>query len=157
LPQMPELAARLRRVTSLALALENDDPALAKLLDDLRAAEQALAAVAPTDPSPRIGDQTGPEQRVYIDHARDIGAYNPCFPEYTIEVDHDHAHGTVSFPVVYEGPPGVVHGGFLATFFDCAIQHHNCDVGVAGKTTSLLVEFYRPTPIETELRFEITR
>ena len=22
-------------------------------------------------------------------------------------------------------------------FFDCAMQHHNCDVGVAGKTTSL--------------------
>jgi hypothetical protein len=157
LPQMPELASLLRRVTGLALALEHDDPALAQLLKQLRAAEQSLAAVAATDPTPRIGDHSQPEQRVYIDHARDIGAYNPCFPEYTIGVDGDHAHGTVSFPIVYEGPPGVVHGGFLATFFDCAIQHHNCDVGVAGKTTSLLVEFHRPTPIETELRFEITR
>ena len=41
------------------------------------------------------------------------------------------------FPIAYEGPPGIVHGGFLAVFFDSIIQHHNCDVGVAGKTTSL--------------------
>ena len=30
-----------------------------------------------------------------------------------------HASGTVTFPLVFEGPPGVVHGGVLATFFDC--------------------------------------
>ena len=58
---------------------------------------------------------------------------------------------------MFEGPPGLVHGGVLATFFDSVIQHHNCDVGVAGKTTSLLVEYRRPTPIEVPLRFEIDR
>jgi hypothetical protein len=58
---------------------------------------------------------------------------------------------------VFEGPPGVVHGGVLATFFDCVIQHHNCDAGVAGKTTSLLVEFHRPTPVAAPLTYEIER
>jgi hypothetical protein len=37
------------------------------------------------------------------------------------------------------------------------MQHHNCDVGVAGKTTSLTIEYRRPTPIEIPLRFEIDR
>ena len=94
---------------------------------------------------------------MYIDHSRSIGAYNPCFPEYDIEVDGNQAHGTVSFPLAYEGPPGVVHGGFLALFFDCAIQHHNCDLGLAGKTVSLNLSYHRPTPILETLDFEIGR
>ncbi len=155
--QMLELAPLLRRITGLALSLEHDDPALAQLIDELRAAERALAAIAPADTAPRIGEHPQREQRAYIDHSRDIGAYNACFPEYTISVDGAHADGQVTFPLAFEGPPGIVHGGFLATFFDCAIQHHNCDVGVAGKTASLLVEFRRPAPIATELRFEIER
>jgi acyl-coenzyme A thioesterase PaaI-like protein len=94
---------------------------------------------------------------VYLDHARDIGAYNPCFPEYEIEVDGDQARGSVTFPIAYEGPPGIVHGGFLAVFFDCVVQHHNCDVGVAGKTTSLGLRYRRPVPLLTALGFTIDR
>jgi hypothetical protein len=41
--------------------------------------------------------------------------------------------------------------------FDCVIQHHNCDVGVAGKTTTLSLRYRRPTPLLTELRFELSR
>jgi acyl-coenzyme A thioesterase PaaI-like protein len=59
--------------------------------------------------------------------------------------------------VVYEGPPGLVHGGFLAVFFDCVIQHQNCATELSGKTRSLNVKFRRPTPILTELLFDITR
>ena len=35
--------------------------------------------------------------------------------------------------------PASCTAAFLAVFFDCVVQHHNCDVGVAGKTTSLRV------------------
>lgn len=42
-------------------------------------------------------------------------------------------------------------------FFDCVIQHHNCRTGLSGKTRSLTVKFRRPTPLLTELRFDITR
>jgi acyl-coenzyme A thioesterase PaaI-like protein len=157
LPQSLALAPLLRRVTELVLSLEHEDPSVEKLVDDLRAAERALAAHATTSPVPRIGDDAPRENRPYVDHSRDIGAYNPCFPAYEIAVDADRASGTVTFPVAFEGPPGVVHGGVLATFFDCVIQHHNCDVGVAGKTTSLLVEYRRPTPLAVQLGFEIER
>ena len=67
------------------------------------------------------------------------------------------AAGRVTFPVVYEGPPGLVHGGFLAVFFDCVIQHQNCATELSGKTRSLTVTFRRPTPILTELGFDIAR
>ena len=59
--------------------------------------------------------------------------------------------------MVYEGPPGLVHGGFLAVFFDCVMQHQNCVAGLSGKTRSLQVTFRRPTPVLTALRFDIAR
>jgi acyl-coenzyme A thioesterase PaaI-like protein len=106
---------------------------------------------------PRLGEDAPDEGRPYVDHARDVGSYDAAFPEYEITVDGDRATRTVTFPLAFEGPPGVVHGGALATFFDCVIQHHHCDVGQAGKTTSLHVEYRRPTPLATALTFEVDR
>jgi hypothetical protein len=157
LAQTQEAAALLRRVAELTVVMEADTDSVAKLIVDLRVAEAALEADAPADLLPRVGEDAPADRRVYLDHSRDIGAYNPAFPEYAIEVDGPRASGTVTFPLAFEGPPGIVHGGVLATFFDCVIQHHNCDVGVAGKTTSLLVEYHRPTPIFTPLAYEIDR
>ena len=122
------------------LALEHEEPDVERP-DRRPAAPRRHRSCGRVPPAIRHrGSVTRPygDGRVYLDHARDIGAYNPCFPEYDIAVDGDRAHGTVTFPVPYEGPPGIVHGGFLAVFFDCVVQHHNCDVGVAGKTTSLV-------------------
>jgi acyl-coenzyme A thioesterase PaaI-like protein len=157
LSQTLALAPLLRRITSAAISLEHDDEAVEQLIKDLRTAESALASKLPVDGSPRVGPDATPRQRVYLDHSRAIGAFNASFPEYEIEVRGDDASGTVFFPVAYEGPPGVVHGGFLALFFDCAIQHHNCDVGTAGKTASLNISYRRPTPILTLLDFHIER
>ncbi len=157
LPQTEEVAARLRRVTGLVLAAERDEPAVARLIADLERAETALTPRAPASAPPRIGTSAARDGRVYLDHARNIGAYNPSFPEYELAVDGDRATGTVTFPIPYEGPPGIVHGGFLAVFLDCAVQHHNCDVGRAGKTTSLTLRFRRPTPLLTPLAFTIER
>ena len=117
----------------------------------------AVAMRVPADPAPRVGAAAGGDGRAYVDHARDIGAYNPNFPLYDIVVDDDRATGSVEFPLMYEGPPGIVHGGFLGVFFDCAVQHHNCDVGVAGKTTSMALRYRRPVPLLTPLTFTIER
>lgn len=157
LAQTTELAAVLRRVTGLALAMEADDPRVEQLIETLADAERALAERVPASPVPRVGPNADGEGRVYLDHSRDIGSFNPCFPAYELDVHGDTATGRVTFPIAYEGPPGLVHGGFLAVFFDSAIQHHNCDVGVAGKTTHLELRFRRPTPLRTELAVEIER
>jgi hypothetical protein len=157
LPRAAVTARQLRRVTDLVLSLEADDGEIDALIADLRAAEARLAARVPANARPRVGPAAASDGRVYLDHSRDIGAFNPCFPEYDLAVDGDRASGTVTFPLAFEGPPGIVHGGFLAVFFDCVIQHHNCDAGVAGKTTSLALRYRRPAPLLTELRFALAR
>jgi hypothetical protein len=157
LDQTVEAARRLRRVTDLVLAMESEDDDVADLIARLTDIEARLATKVPPDPGVRIGPAADGDGRVYIQHARDVGAYNPGVPEYTITVEGDRAWGTVTFPIAFEGPPGCAHGGFLAVLFDCVIQHHNCDVGVAGKTTALSLRYRRPTPLLTELRFELER
>jgi len=159
LEQTIAVAAAMRRLASLVVSLEHPHPAVDEMIDRFSAWEDELASALPRNNSPRIGPTaTDTACRVYLEHASDIWSFNPCFPEYSIEFISDEiSHGTVNFPVIYEGPPGLVHGGFLAVFFDCVIQHQNCLAGLSGKTRSLNVTFRRPTPVLTELRFDIAR
>jgi hypothetical protein len=158
LPQTVRVASLLRRITNLVVALENEEDAVERLLENLQRAEMELKELVSADPAPRVGTAVSGDGRVYVDHAFAIGAHNPCFPEYEITVvDEGNAHGSVEFPIAYEGPPGIVHGGFLAVFFDCVVQHHNCEVGLAGKTTAMTVRYRRPTPLLTRLEFTLER
>ncbi len=157
LAQTVAAAGALRRLTGLLLSLEHEHPTVDAMLAQFADWERELATAVPPDLTPRIG-AGGEEQRVYLDHAFDVGAYNPCFPEYTFDhLDDETASGRVTFPLVYEGPPGLVNGGFLAVFFDCITQQQSCAARRTGKTRSLTVTFRRPTPILTELRFDIAR
>jgi hypothetical protein len=151
LPAVVELADVLRELTSTILSLERTSPDLERLGAVLRESQRQLAADAPVDPSPRVGEGATLDQRVYVDHSRDVGSYNPFFPHYELRAEGSAARGTVSFPICYEGPPGIVHGGFLAVFFDCVLQQLNCDLGLAGKTAELSLRFRRPTPLLTPL------
>jgi hypothetical protein len=161
LAQTVAAAGAIRRLSSLLLSLEHAHPTVDAIVAQISDWERELSTEVPPDSTPRIGaddsDDNG-SRRVYLDHATDIGAFNPCFPEYRFDhVDAETASGQVTFPLVYEGPPGLVHGGFLAVFFDCVIQHQNCLTGLSGKTRSLQLTFRRPTPVLTDLRFDIAR
>lgn len=158
LAQTVAAAGALRRLSGLLLSLEHEHPVVDAMLRQIEEWEGELTAAAPPDPTPRIGPDATDSQRVYLDHAFDIGAYNPAFPEYTIDaLDAETASGRVTFPVVFEGPPGLVNGGFIGVFFDCVTQHHSCATGRTGKTRALTVTFRRPTPILTKLHFDVTR
>ena len=157
LPELEALASALRDLTSTALALEQPSAELRRLTDEVRAAQARLAGELPRDLRPRVGADAGADQRVYIDHSRDIGDYNPCVPVYDLACADDRAEGSVEFPIAYEGPPGIVHGGFLAVFFDCVLQQLNCDLGLTGKTVGLSLRYRRPTPLLTRLRVLATR
>src|ERR1700755_3498425 len=111
LEQTVAAAAALRRLTGLLVSLEHANAVVDDVVAQCAQWERALAAAAPADPSPRIGPDGADDQRVYLSHAFDIGSFNPCFPEYRFDrIETDSAEGSVNFPVVYEGPPRLVHG-----------------------------------------------
>lgn len=157
LPQTVSAAAAMRRLTDLLLVQEAPHPAVDEMLARFPEWEKQLSAAAPPDSAPRLGDG-GEDRRVYLQHAFDVGAYNPCFPQYRFDhLGDETASGSVTFALAFEGPPGLVHGGFLGVFFDCVTQHQSCAAGVAGKTRSLTVRYRRPTPVLTELAFDVAR
>jgi acyl-coenzyme A thioesterase PaaI-like protein len=158
LPEQERFAALVREVTSQMLSLEQSGPALDNLLAALEAARDDLEGLLPSEATPRIGERQDGDGRVFIDHCRDIGGFNPMFPVYEIVVaGPESASGSVNFPIAYEGPAGCVNGGFLAVFFDEVVQHHNCDLGVSGATRDFDIRYRRPVPLLVDLRFEITR
>ncbi|GAA1778122.1 PaaI family thioesterase [Streptomonospora arabica] len=54
----------------------------------------------------------------------------------------------------YQGPPGLVHGGWLAALLDQALGAAAVAEGMPGLTANLDVDYRRPTPLNTPL--EIT-
>ena len=158
LRQTVAAAAAIRRLTGILLALEQADPAVDDIARQIDTVSDRLEASLPPDPRPRIGDEQSADRRIYLDHSMNIGAYNPAFPEFAFtSSERDRATGTVTFPLNFEGPPGLVHGGFLGVFFDSVMQQHNCQEGLAGKTRSLNVRYRRPTPLLRQLDFDIVR
>jgi acyl-coenzyme A thioesterase PaaI-like protein len=159
LPQAIAFAGAVRSLTEAVLSLDAPSERLAELIASIRAADAELRASAAVTPRVRIGDHADdPARRPYLDHSVHLSWYNPVFPEYTVTaLGPDRAAGTVCFSIAYEGPPGIVHGGFLAVFFDVVTGHQSSQTGLAGKTKSLEIRYLRPTPLGVTLRFEIDR
>lgn len=62
--------------------------------------------------------------------------------------------GTVTCPLLYEGPPGGVHGGYIAGLFDDVLGGTQQLIeGPSGLTGTLTVRYRSLTPLETELHF----
>jgi acyl-coenzyme A thioesterase PaaI-like protein len=62
--------------------------------------------------------------------------------------------GTVTCPLLYEGPPGGVHGGYVAGLFDDVLGGTQQLIeGPSGLTGTLTVRYRSITPLETELHF----
>ena len=54
----------------------------------------------------------------------------------------------------YEGPPGCVHGGFIAAGFDEMLGFAQSLSGQPGMTGRLLVSYRSPTPLHQPVRYE---
>jgi hypothetical protein len=57
------------------------------------------------------------------------------------------------FSAAYEGPPGGVHGGYVAAAFDEVLGVTQMTTGLAGFTGRLTVRYHRLTPIEQRIDF----
>lgn len=96
----------------------------------------------------------GGDQRAFFDHSPLIGQANPLAPPIHIRVEADRIDGRVTFGAAYEGPPGCVHGGYLAAAFDEVLGAAQSLAGRPGMTGTLTVRYRAPTPLHEPLRFE---
>jgi acyl-coenzyme A thioesterase PaaI-like protein len=90
----------------------------------------------------------------FFDYSPMMGLSNPLAPPIRLEVAGQAVRGTVRFGAAYEGPPGHVHGGFVAAAFDEVLGFVQSTTGNPGMTGTLTIRYRRPTPLDTNLRFE---
>ena len=63
----------------------------------------------------------------------------------------DETHGSVTCGWAFEGPPGHVHGGWVAGILDHFMGIAHMRSGHPGMTGSLDIRYHRPTPLNVEL------
>ena len=91
----------------------------------------------------------------FFDQSPLIGLANPLAPPIAIRATGERsAEGRVTFGSAYEGPPGCVHGGFIAAAFDEVLGFTQSLTGSPGFTGTLTIVYRKPTPLHTELRFD---
>lgn len=96
----------------------------------------------------------------FFDHSPLAGVANPLAPPIHFEIpssegkDIKRVIGTVKFGSAYEGPPGCVHGGYLAAAFDELLGRAQSLSGSPGMTANLNVSYRKTTPLNRDLEFE---
>lgn len=96
----------------------------------------------------------GKREDPLFDHSPLIGVGNPLAPPMTITELDGVIEARVRFGQAYEGPPGCVHGGYVAAAFDEVLGATQSLSGAPGMTGTLTVRYESPTPLHTDLRFE---
>jgi len=92
--------------------------------------------------------------RAFFDWSPLLGMANPLAPPVRVALEGHTVVGTVRFGIAYEGPPGCVHGGYIAAAFDELLGLTQSLSGKVGMTGTLTVKYRRPTPLHTTLRLE---
>jgi acyl-coenzyme A thioesterase PaaI-like protein len=95
-----------------------------------------------------------PERFAFFDHSPFIGLANPLSPPMHLVSHADRVVGTAVFGAAYEGPPGCVHGGYVAAAFDELLGAAQSLSGTQGMTAHLGVDYRSPTPLQAELHLE---
>lgn len=95
----------------------------------------------------------GGDERASFEHSPFIGRANPLAPPIYLQEIDGAVHGRAFFGSAYEGPPGCVHGGYVAGAFDELLGATQSLSGHPGMTGTLTVVYRTPTPLHTELHF----
>lgn len=95
----------------------------------------------------------GDDPHASFEHSPFIGKANPLSPPIRLAEIEGKVHARGVFGSAYEGPPGCVHGGYVAGAFDEVLGATQSLSGAPGMTGTLKVVYRSPTPLHTELHF----
>ena len=153
--EMRRVADAARQVIERLVATGAPEDALARAADHLEAAVAELAGY----PQGRLYEgfaepANAGDPHAHFEHSPIIGNANPLAPPLRLRVVDGHIEGEGRFGSAYEGPPGAVHGGYVAAAFDDVLGMAQSLGGTPGMTGTLTIRYRRPTPLHTDLRFE---
>ncbi len=80
-----------------------------------------------------------------------IGLSNPMAPPLVRLSMGETTEWEITFGDVFEGHPGLAHGGFVAAIIDHVLGVTSSSAGAAAMTGTLTVRYRRPTPLHKRL------
>lgn len=146
-----DVADALRR---LARSLETASASVEEL-DGLAATIDGLTEALAGSDGTRSVDGDAPAVVYQAHRLRErspfIGRANPVALPLVVEFVEDGIDAVANFSTLYEGPPGCLHGGYIAGIFDEVLGAAQTLAGQAGMTGRLTVHYRSPTPLNTDL------
>ncbi len=153
------LAAEMRGLLADLSARRLDEATAATLAHEVRRLRSMVEGPRrakwydPEDPSVSASDV----RRSFAEMSLYRGELNPMAPPLRYSTESiggvERVVATVRCGAVYEGPPGGVHGGYVAGLFDDVLGRTIALIGGGAVTGRLDVRYRRVTPIEADLRF----
>jgi len=150
-PSRLRLAGATRAL--IAAVLTAEDVTDEQLDHATTAAEQAVAALGESA-ADGVRRREIRRHEDYLPRSPLVGSVSPVAPPLTYEIEAGRVSARGAFGSACEGPPGYVHGGWIALAFDEALGIANVAGGRAGMTGRLTVRYRRPTPLHTDVVLE---
>ena len=135
-------------------------------VEELEATREMInQAVARLQARPHSHEYAGPAEgslavpmNSFLDRCPIIGGINPLSVPMKMGIEGDGGRDSVvighaTFEAAYEGPPGCVHGGFIAAYFDEVLGMAQSLSGNPGMTVNLTVDYRSPTPLKKPVVF----
>jgi len=158
LEKKKQVAALLRRLTEALTKRDLSQEALVELASLLEGQTQNLESLPEREGRKMFGKgSSANDSSFYYEHSPVRGSCSPIAPPMEMEIldkcipGKERVEGKVTFGWAYEGPPGHVHGGFVAATFDELLGKTQSLSDEPGLTGKLTVRFREPTPLHTEL------
>jgi acyl-coenzyme A thioesterase PaaI-like protein len=152
-PELERLTNAVRRVVNQIVLTAATPDQLTRAAEQIEAVADALAPVTPAWMPAVRAFFTSDDPHEFFPFSPQIGLYNALAPPIRVRVVDGVVHGEGNLDAAYEGPPGCVHGGVIASLFDELLGIANIIAGVGAMTGTLTIRYRSPTPLKTDLTF----
>lgn len=142
------LGARIRELIEASVCA-GEDADLAAAARQVEAATTALRATGGSPPLLLAALEGG--GHLSVNNPLE-GPGNPLAPPLSwTHIGPDEVRAEVPLGAAHEGPPGRVHGGWVAAVLDHVLGRATAAAGFPGMTASLTVDYHRGTPYAVPL------
>ncbi len=142
-----DLARAVGRLVDATVRTRHEGPVLREVAAEVDGLVARLLGRAQKGP---LGVETSSDGRLR-DHANPmVGMRNPIAAPLVMTDDEGGVACTFSLGAAYEGPPGCVHGGFVASVLDQVLGTAAARRRVPGLTAYLNTTYRRPTLLGTD-------
>ena len=150
-PARLALVAQTRRFVDALLTAESDEAELHDIGADLERLVERLETNAPLSTEARPMERRHAD---YLPRSPLVGELNAVAPPFSWEFREGRLRAEGVFGAAHEGPPGYVHGGWIALAFDEALGIANVAGSSPGMTARLTIRYRRPTPLRVPIVLE---